>query len=52
MINYELVEEIIDNEVPTTYIKKTDGSGAIWQIPVDESNSDYKQYLSWVEENK
>jgi hypothetical protein len=52
MINYELKEEVIDNVIPTQYVEKTDGSGTKWQIPIDESNSDYKEYLNWLKENE
>ena len=52
MINYELRETVIDNITPTQYVEKTDDSGTVWQIPIDESNSDYKQYLEWLEENR
>jgi hypothetical protein len=52
MISYELKEEVIDNETPTQYVEKKDGSGIKWQIPIDDNNSDYKEYLKWLEENE
>ena len=34
-----------------SYINKIDiDSGQIWCIPIDLSNTDYQQYLKWLEE--
>ena len=45
MINYE--------EVSTEYgisIKRTDADGSVWFIPTNPANSDYQEYLKWMEE--
>ena len=34
----------------TTSIKKIDDSGKEWIVPVDEDNTDYREYLEWVAE--
>ena len=34
----------------TTCIKKIDDSGKEWIVPVDEDNTDYREYLEWVAE--
>lgn len=31
-----------------SYIKRTDEDGLIWSIPTDPTNSDYQQYLAWL----
>ena len=30
-------------------IEKTAEDGSIWSIPFDEANTDYQEYLKWVE---
>jgi hypothetical protein len=32
-------------------IKRTDADGIVWIIPTDPANSDYQEYLKWVEES-
>jgi hypothetical protein len=34
------------------YIKKTDSNGIEWFIPSDPANSDYQEYLKYLEDNK
>jgi len=34
------------------YIEYTDENGIVWNIPIEEANSDYQAYLVWLEENK
>ena len=49
---YEIVEfEGSKTEPSVTVIKRTDEDGSVWWIPMDEANSDYQEYLRWVEEN-
>ena len=35
-------------EIPS--IQKTTENGTIWSIPFDPANTDYQEYLKWVEE--
>lgn len=32
-------------------IEATDSSGFVWYIPQDAENTDYKNYLTWLEQN-
>lgn len=49
-MKYQLVEyETIFGEIAYS-IHATDSKGTVWVIPEDESNSDYQQYLLWLEE--
>lgn len=50
-MEYKIIEEDIENMIPANIIR-TDNDGKEWAIPVDESNSDYQAYLTWVEETK
>lgn len=34
------------------YIEHIDAEGITWNIPIDEANPDYQQYLLWLEETK
>ena len=44
--------EIIEHElISYRSIKRTDQNGEIAFVPFDESNSDYQEYLKWVENN-
>ena len=45
--------EIVEREVflGGTILKRTDSDGSIWWIPLDENNSDYREYLLEMEEN-
>ena len=45
MAKYETYETTLGE----TYIKRTDADGKVWNIPADESNSDYQRYLRWLE---
>ena len=38
--------EEITTELGNKLIKRTDSDGAIWWIPIDETNSDYQRYLN------
>lgn len=50
MIEYETFEITLpDTEEIVTFITKRDACGAV-TFPADESNSDYQQYLLWLEE--
>ena len=31
-------------------VKRTDGDGSIWCIPFSEDNTDYQEYLKWLDE--
>lgn len=51
MNEYQVVESIDSiTGKPISFITKRDSSGVLWHIPQDESNSDYQQYLAWLEE--
>jgi hypothetical protein len=45
---YLLVRSILDNQLVSVTRHNDDGSTSY--IPMDESNSDYQQYLTWVAE--
>lgn len=47
-INYEIIE---GNETTPQRIKAVLENGIELWIPTDINNSDYKEYLKWVEEN-
>ena len=32
-----------------SYIERTDLDGKVWSIPMDETNSDYQEYLKTLE---
>jgi hypothetical protein len=49
MKTYEKVT-INAGDVSWDIIRMTDESGQIWSVPIDETNSDYKAYLIWLEE--
>jgi hypothetical protein len=42
-------EKNTDDRGNTTIIR-TDENGLIWFIPTDPSNSDYQEYLAWLED--
>jgi hypothetical protein len=46
----KIYEIIKGDEIFTPAIKMTDENGVIWRIPIDESNSDYAEYLASLEE--
>lgn len=39
--------EVLDRDGNVACFARSDG----WMIPIDPANSDYQQYLKWVEEN-
>ena len=41
----------ITNSQGQKVIQRDNGDGTITSIPSDPANSDYQQYLKWVEEN-
>jgi hypothetical protein len=45
---YLLIRSILNNELVSVNRQNSDGSTSC--IPIDESNSDYQQYLAWVAE--
>jgi hypothetical protein len=45
----KIYEIIKGDEIVTPAIKMTDENGVIWRIPIDESNSDYAEYLASLE---
>ena len=48
---YEIIETGgSKTEKPIKVIKFTDKDGLELWVPIDESNSDYQQYLLWLEE--
>lgn len=42
MKNYVL----INREIGNAYIEAEDADGKLWNIPIDEFNSDYQRYLA------
>jgi len=44
---YELIKRSEDDQ---GVIKKTDDTGFVQFIPMDEANADYQQYLVWLSE--
>jgi len=44
------VSQTIENEITLTVIVKDDGDGNVSYIPEDPTNTDYQQYLAWLEE--
>jgi hypothetical protein len=36
----------------TNVIQRTDPDGKIWSIPIDPANSDYQEYLKYLEDNE
>jgi len=44
--------EIIDIPNSGQIIVRKDESGQVWNIPVDPANSDYQEYLKYLEDNK
>ena len=40
--------ELIEDEVIGNSLRRTNEDGSISFIPVDESNSDYRAYLRWL----
>jgi hypothetical protein len=49
MKKYEIIKLPFINGYKTI-ITRTDEDGTLWTIPEDERNSDYQEYLAWVEE--
>ena len=41
--------EVIETPMETTIIKAEFDNGVVLCIPADESNSDYRRYLRWLE---
>ena len=48
IISYKLFKEIISGKT-TSVFKKIDGE-IVCNIPFDEANTDYQEYLAWVAE--
>ena len=51
MTTFNLLETTNSFGNPDTLIQKIDDNGTVWVIPKDLANSDYQEYLKWVEEN-
>ena len=45
----EFIYEEISLDSGNKVIKRTDADGKEWWIPTDPANSDYQQYLVWLE---
>ena len=43
-----IYEVIPANNISPEWVKRTDADGAIWRIPTDPANSDYRQYIEDV----
>ncbi len=48
-MEYTYTEKTLDNQY--SFIERVDENGIISCIPIEPANSDYQQYLKWVEEN-
>jgi len=46
MITYTEIYDDIKNPPVLMAIRKEDGSGSAWSIPIDPANSDYQAYLN------
>ncbi len=44
-MNYKLQQ---DNENNVTSIQVIKDDGTVWSIPLDESNTDYQEYIKWT----
>ena len=42
----------ITNELGQTYLEMTETDGTIRFVPMVEANSDYQEYLKYLEDNK
>jgi secreted PhoX family phosphatase len=49
-INYEYVNKDLLT-MTLEHVDRFNENGTVSWIPIDESNSDYQEYLKWVEEN-
>ena len=46
-----MIYERLEDEFGTIVIIGTQEDGKVLSIPLDPANSDYQEYLKWVEEN-
>lgn len=46
MTTYKLCNSIRGGQ----YVERTDDNGVSWAIPFDEANTDYQEYLKWLDE--
>lgn len=46
MKNYRIIKNDKDEII---CIERIDDNGQIWSIPTDPANSDYQQYLRWLD---
>ena len=49
-IIYEHINEDIENMI-IEHISRTNEDGSVSWIPIEPKNSEYQEYLRWVEEN-
>lgn len=54
MTTYKLIKKFIgmsmfSGETAISGVIKTEESGRVWHIPLDPDNSDYQEYLRWVD---
>jgi hypothetical protein len=47
---YEYINEDIENMI-LEHINRNNEDGSVSWIPIEPKNSDYQEYLKWVEEN-
>ena len=45
---YKLIKDITDT---TVAVRKSCGGGVLLDIPFDEENTDYQEYLEWAKTN-
>ena len=50
MAKYKLLWNEMDKKVGGVLLKSDDPNHSGWGIPFDPNNSDYQEYLAWVEE--
>lgn len=50
MFTYEMMTSQMITGEEYQYINRIDEDGVVSFVPIDERNSDYQQYLLWLEE--
>ena len=50
MAKYKLLKDHMNDEVCGVLLKSDDPKHSGWAIPFDPNNTDYQEYLAWVEE--
>ncbi len=50
MAKYKLLKDPMHDDVCGVLLKSDDPKHSGWGIPFDPNNTDYQEYLAWVEE--